>query len=458
MYESSWVYDELSNVAIKDKRLVNRLIKTAVKLAEHPHCSIPEACGKWAEAKGTYRLLNNPKLSPEAVIMSHRQQTIRRMKGHKIVLDIQDTTSLDYADHPCTEGLGLYSTSEDSKGILLHTSLAVSVTGVSFGLLSQKFWTRDPEERGKKHNRHKSDTKDKESQRWLDSLDSSLKDIPSDIKVVTVCDREADIYDFFNKAVSEGKDLLIRVAQNRKIEEEHKYLIPQIESSSIAGETIVNIPRNIKNKRPSREARLSIKFCPVTIKPPKNRKDAKALSSLQLYAILAEEINPPEGVEPVYWLLLTTLPIETAEDAIEKIAWYTQRWKIERFHYILKTGCQVEELQLETFERLKNAIAIYSVIAWRLLWLTYEARENPDAPCDTVLQEHEWNSLYCMVNKTPIPPKTPPNLKEAVLLIAKLGGFLARKSDGEPGVVVLWRGMQRLNDISQLWLITHPSP
>lgn len=457
MYEFSWVYNELSNAAIKDKRLVDRLIKTTVKLAEHPQCPIPEACGNWADTKGTYRLFDNPKVSPEAIIMSHRQQTIERMKGHKIVLDIQDTSTLDFSDHPCTEGLGSCSSSEDSLGALVHTSLAASVAGVPLGVLSQKAWVRDPEEKGKKHNRRKKETKDKESQKWLDSLDTSLKDIPSDIKVVTVCDREADIYDFFNKAVSEGRDLLVRVAQNRRIEEEHKLLIPQIENSTIAGETIVTIPRDTRNKRPEREARLSIKFCPVTIKPPMNRKGSKTLPNLQLYTILAEEINPPEGIEPVYWLLLTTLLIETAEDAIEKLAWYTQRWKIERFHYILKSGCQVEELQLETFNRLKNAIAIYSIIAWRILWITYEARENPDNSCDTVLQEHEWQSLCCMVNKTPTPPENPPNFKEAVLLIAKLGGFLARKGDGEPGVVVIWRGMQRLNDISQLWLIMHPS-
>ena len=135
------------------------------------------------------------------------------------------------------------------------------------------------------------------------------------------------------------------------------------------------------------------------------------------------EINPPNGVQPVSWLLLTTLPVRTLDEAVEKLKWYKQHWKIERFHYVLKSCCTVEELQLETAERLQNAIAIYSIIAFMILWLTYEARKNPEDLCDIVLQKHEWQALYCMVNKTSIPPDKPPTLKEAVLLISKSGAF-----------------------------------
>jgi len=426
-------------------------------LAEKPHVTIPEACGNWSETKGAYRLFGNDKMSPEAVIMSHRLQTIERMKEHKIVLDIQDTTTLDYTHHPNVTGMGLCTTSESVKGILAHSSLAVTTSGRPLGLLYQKFWTRDPEDRGKRHQRKNLPIEEKESYKWLSTLEHSLNDIPSDIMVVTVCDREADIYDFFNKAMSEGKHLLIRATRDRKLSDEDKYLLSEVESSPIVGETVVNIPRDTRNKLKPREARLSVQFCPVTIKPPRHRKSDKTLTNLTLYSILVKEVNPPDGIEPIQWLLLTTLPVTTIEEAVEKVSWYTQRWKIERYHLTLKSGCKVEELQLETLERLQNALAVYSIIAWRLLCITYEARETPEAPCTVALQDHEWKALYCMAYKVPVPPKTPPTLKEAVLLIAKLGGFLARKSDGDPGVIVLWRGMSRLNDIAQFYLITHPT-
>lgn len=149
---------------------------------------------------------------------------------------------------------------------------------------------------------------------------------------------------------------------------------------------------------------------------------------------------------------LTTLDVETTEEAFEKVRWYSYRWRIERFHYILKSGCKIEELQLETGDRLKNAIALYSFLAWRLAWITYQARETPNLPCTLILRDHEWKALYCQVYGTNRLPEKPPSLKKAVLLIALLGGFLNRKSDGAPGVKVLWRGFRELNSISKTYL------
>ncbi|HEX9058962.1 MAG TPA: IS4 family transposase, partial [Clostridia bacterium] len=412
----------------------------------------------WAETKATYRLLDNNKVTSEAILMSHKRQTIERMRKYDTVLCVQDTTSLDFSDHPATEGLGLYSDSETAKGLLMHTTMAVSTDGLPLGILAQQIWTRDPEERGKKHKRHSLPTEEKESNKWLKGLDESLSGIPKDVKTVTVCDREADIYDFFNKAVSGGNDFLVRVQENRRVLEEHKTLISEIKSQPVSGEIFISIPRDTRNNRKTRDVRLSVKHCSVTVRAPKNRADSSKLPNLNLYAILVEEVNPLEKVQPISWLLLTSLPILSLDDAIEKVRWYKERWKIERYHLTLKSGCTVEELQLETKDRLQTALTIYSIIAWRILWLRYESEKNSEAPCDIVLKISEWQSLYCMLHKTPIPPKQPPTLKEAVIMIAKLGGFLARKGDGEPGVEVIWRGMSRLNDISPIWAITHSQP
>jgi hypothetical protein len=149
------------------------------------------------------------------------------------------------------------------------------------------------------------------------------------------------------------------------------------------------------------------------------------------------------------------LPIENLEQAVEKVKWYRQRWRIERYHYVLKSGCKVEELQLESVNSLQNAISLYSVIAWKLLWVKYQSEAEPEVSCDNILEKNEWQALYCVINKVSIPPAQPPTLKEATLMIAKLGGFLGRKCDGNPGVKVIWRGLRRLFDIVEGWTIAH---
>ncbi len=181
-----------------------------------------------------------------------------------------------------------------------------------------------------------------------------------------------------------------------------------------------------------------------------------------MYVVHVGETDPPEGIEGVDWLVLTTAPVTSLKDAVEKIDWYTLRWRIERFHYALKSGCRIEELYFETMNRLKKAIALYSLVAWRIPWLTYQARETPKASCAVILRRYEWQALYCMTNKTPILFETLFTLQQAVRLIGKLGDICgARKCDGMRRVKMLWRGLPRLKDISETWLLmslTHVFP
>jgi len=155
-------------------------------------------------------------------------------------------------------------------------------------------------------------------------------------------------------------------------------------------------------------------------------------------------------------MLLTNIQIRTLEEAIEKVNWYKLRWRIEGFHKVLKSGCRIEDCRLQNAERLIRYITLMCVIAWRLFWLTYMNRQSPNAPCSIVLTEHEWKALYCKIKKTTQPPDEPPKLREAMRWIAQLGGFLARKCDGEPGMVTLWRGWQRLADIAEDWTLFGP--
>jgi len=210
-----------------------------------------------------------------------------------------------------------------------------------------------------------------------------------------------------------------------------------------------------KEDVPTRQARMSVRYATLTIQPPKSRLKEPGLQPLQLQVILAEESSPPTGHQAVRWLLVTSLPVSSLEDALRCLHWYSYRWLIERFHFVLKSGCRFEDLQLENAERLKRALASYLIVAWRLLWLTYEARRRPEQPCSEVLETHEWQALYCFHHRTPHPPPRPPTLRQAVHWIARLGGFLGRRADGEPGVKTIWLGFRRLADIAAAWQFMH---
>ncbi len=211
-------------------------------------------------------------------------------------------------------------------------------------------------------------------------------------------------------------------------------------------------------RNPNHEARLAkltVRFASFEIQVPKHHSKANPRQPVKLQVILAEEENPRPGVNPISWLLLTSLDIRSFESAITCVRWYSYRWLIERYHFVLKSGCGLEKLQLETGRRIEMALATYSIVAWRLLWLTYQARLHGEESCESFLEEHEWQSLCATIQKKSPPPEKPPSFREAVRMIASLGGFLGRKGDGEPGVKTIWLGLRRLHDISQTWKLSH---
>lgn len=197
---------------------------------------------------------------------------------------------------------------------------------------------------------------------------------------------------------------------------------------------------------------MSIRYGHVILKAPKHRAKEN-LPKIEIDVILAREDNPPSGIEAVEWLLLTTVSVNSFDDAIERVHWYACRWSIETYHKVLKSGCQIEDRRLSAAESIERYLAVDSVVAWRVLGLTMQSRDTPDMPCDTFLDKHEWQALTCYFQKTSIPPTKPPSLQQATLWIAKLGGFIGRKGDGYPGVTVIWRGLQRLNEITEAWWI-----
>jgi hypothetical protein len=342
-------------------------------------------------------------------------------------------------------------------GLLVHTTLALTPERVPVGLLAQQVWARDPAAVGQRATRKQRPIAAKESQKWLQSVEAVIEAHTQCPQTPFVCvgDREADVYDLFLQARPSGVDLLVRAAWNRRVDHPERYLWAKVTAQPVVATLTVRVPR--RGVHLARQATVSVRWCVVCLCPPTHRH-AEKLPTLALWAVQAREEHPPAGTEPLEWLLLTTCAVHTAEDAIERVAWYACRWSIEVLHKVLKSGCRLEARQLEAAESLQRCLAVYSVIAWRILYATLLSRAMPEAPCTALLEPEEWQALYCAIHVTSTPPAEPPTLREAVHWIGRLGGFLARRGDGEPGVTVLWKGFHHLTDLTFMYRIMRPPP
>lgn len=450
---SDWAEEEFGNACLGDERLENRLIQIARDFYGRPQANIPQSCQSRAKTKAAYRFMDNEKSTMENILKSHYKATVNRIKGEKTVLAVQDTTSLNYSLHPATENLGpIGSMGNDVIGLMVHDTVAFNLEGTPLGLVDVQSWSRDIKEYGKKHRCHQLPIEEKESRKWLISFKAAAEvqaQCP-DTFVVSVGDREADIYELFELAQKnpEGPKLLIRAEHDRALLNDQKHLWDYMLNQAVSGIQKIIVPR--KGSQPSREAELEIRYGLAELKPPRGKKTS---SNIKVWVILACEKEPIETVTPLEWMLITTIPINTFEESVEKLGWYTKRWGIEVYHKTLKSGCQIEQRQLGSADRIEACLAIDMVVAWRIYHLTKLGREIPDVPCTVFFEESEWKALVAYKTKNPIPPSSPPSLREAVHMVASLGGFLGRKSDGNPGTKTLWLGIQRLDDITAMWNI-----
>jgi len=456
LIEKDWAEEEFSDADFGDKRLTRRVVQLAGVCGERPDSSFPDACGDPAILKAAYRFFDNESVVPEKMLQSHVEASYRRMKSVEWVLAVQDTTLIDYTAHPATENLGPLA-SADRQGMLAHSTLAITEERVPLGVLAMKVWVRDSETYAQLKDHKQRAIEEKESHKWLESLaavEAAHQACPN-THFVSVGDREADIYDLFLVERSSGVDLLVRAAENRRVEAEERYLWGALEATPVVATTEITVPP--RNGQAARTATLAIHWRAITLRPPSQRAKEK-LSPVSVWAVWAIETAPPANVPAVEWLLLTTVPVHSTQDALQRLDWYCCRWGIEVWHKVLKSGCRIEARQLETADRLKRCLALFAVIAWRVLYAVMLSRAAPDLPCTALLNDPEWQALYCATHNTTILPPDPPSLSLAVRWIAQLGGFLARKGDGHPGVTVVWKGFQRLSDLTQMYLVFRPQP
>jgi len=476
----SWAADEFEDVDLGDKRLDARLVRLCDTLSEAPESPINQACEDWHETKAAYRFFQNGNVDVGRIMEAHRAKTAARAAGHGAILAIQDTSYLVYTQHQKTKGLGKISLKKGknkdkiySRGLVMHTCLAVSDKGTPLGLLDQKVFARElrpDHERQGAPGRSGHDilpVEEKESYRWIEALNTTSKAVAGS-EVVTVCDRECDFYDFFKAAEKNGSAVLVRAFQNRTVNRGSRYaeknvskLWDHVGAQSLAGTYAVEITAREKTRhckgRTARTAEMEVRFCGFRLNPPRNNPKHKTekLRDIQMHAVHAVEKNPPEGEDAAEWMLLTNQSVATFEDACEQVRRYSLRWRIEMFFKVLKSGFRVEACRLGTAERLICYLTLMSIVAWRLFMITLVARTDPSLPCTQFLSEKEWTVLSLKSEGKVRSSKDPLSIADALVWIAKLGGYLARKSDGPPGTIVLWRGWKRLIDLTEGWCLAN---
>ena len=436
MFENEvWIEETFGNTDLGDKRLNDRLLTVASKMSERPGSSIPQQMGSWHDTKACYSFLNNGKVKPKLIQDAHRKRVKSEASG-KTTLFIQDTSEADYSNLEATEDLGFIG-NHNNQGLMFHSCLAVVPDAKNpkvLGLAHQQVWTRSHPSLNKNETRSERNKRKKESDIWLENL-KAIGRPPEETTWVSIGDRGNDIFTFFVGTKELGWECLVRVSQDRCIEAngEETSVMAYVRSLEEMGNKVVSLRK--ANETKSRDITCKVSYGKVELQPPtrlNGNVDGVTVSIVRCW-------NDEEEIE---WILYSSILVESMQDAIEKIEWYSNRWIIEEYHKCLKTGCRIESSQLETAKGLKTLLAVLGIIAILMLQLRNVSRDNPDEPASKTVDER---ALKIISKRFKMPLDI--SARQFWHSVARLGGFLARKSDGEPGWQTLWTGWLRLLDM-----------
>jgi hypothetical protein len=480
MGQRNWIVEELATADLGDKRLLKRMELILERFAESPGESIKSTFRSWTEVMGAYRFFDNEKTSVAGVLRPHQDAALERVKEFDRVLVVQDTTELDYSKKKSLKGTGPLS-STGRQGFFAHNQLIVTPERLTLGVWNTQIYAREEAEHGKASKRKQKPIEEKESYRWVEGYRDACKlaQLTPEVQVIACGDRESDVYEVFEEwhrrraKGQEAAEWLIRCNQNRRIESGaeggededesiYRTIRDKAEASPLLGTFTLGVKdqdqykkvkgNRKKTKRTARTAVMEVRATKVTPRPP--HRKGKKLARVSFYVVMAKEKDPPKDEDPVDWVLLTSLEVSDYQSALEVVDLYTARWEIEVFHRVLKTGCKVEELQLKKDERTKVAIALYMIVAWRVLYIMMLGRECPDLPCDAFFEEDEWQAFWVIVhNGRPDALTKKPSLGEFVRKVAEFGGFLGRNCDGDPGPKSIWQGLTKVRHFTIAWQI-----
>ena len=443
-----------------DSRLLDRFKEACEYFQLGLNQTIPEVCGTKSRLKAFYRLFNHINVTHEKMIAVHRAELEPILTGgvSRRLLQISDSTELDFTRKKGASQLGPLNYLRQ-RGMLLHNSLLLSDTGMPLGLLWQSYTVRKDEDFGKSKQREKLPIAFKETQRWIDHFEQgqSLVAANPQLEVVCVCDSEADLIELLQSRREERMHLVLRSRHNRLLAGGDFHLYERVGNQEVAGCYEARLTDHKTQK--VRSATLEIRYCPVQLTQHRKVKSKPDRSVVDMFAIEAREVAPPADVDkPVKWVLLTTLPISSFEDAMQVVDYYLLRWLIERFHFLLKSGgAKVEKLQLQSEHRLKNAITTYSIAAFKALKIRYWAEKSPESSIyEAGVTKLEHEALYAYSHKKGnksliFDARKPPSIKQYCIVLGKIGGFVPSKRQPLPGFVILSRALHKLNTIVETY-------
>jgi hypothetical protein len=454
----AWIDNEVGGCNFKDVRLAKRFGKLLGMMSDGIGESVPYACQDWANTKAAYRFFSNDAVSEDQIMAGHFEATRGRLSvANQKILMLHDTSEFSFQRDKdskigllgrpaCGKGKNGRIKFITVRGILMHSSLAVTLDGLPLGLAAIKFWTRK-QFKGcnalkRKINPTRVPIEEKESIRWLENMRQATALASNPRDCVHIGDRESDIFELFALADELGTNFLVRTCVDRLAQDGGCTIDAEMKKAPVRGRHRIQARNKLGE---SYEAELDIKFEQMQVLPPEGKW--KDYTDLTLTVIHATERGTPRGREKIVWKLITNLPVKSLKQAIEKLIWYAMRWKIEVFHKILKSGCKAEESKLRSSERLVNLIAIFCIIGWRVYWLTMLHRAEPDLPPAIALDTTEVYLLDELVKTKPGRSYRRATISNYIIKIARLGGYLNRASDPPPGNMVMWRGMSKLNDI-----------
>jgi hypothetical protein len=456
------VSEEFGSVDFGDPRRKTRLARIADQLAASPESSLPKTLGNPSQLEGTYRFLNNPQIEPEQVLDAHISCTVRRAAKAGTVLVIHDTTEFGFGGE-ARKGLGRISEGK-KEGFLSHYSLCVGLDGRPLGTLGLYAWAREQKRKGRRCQQQSQYDPERESLRWPEAVHRTGELLYGNAEAIHVMDREGDCMELMADLMEHGHRFVIRLAHDRRLDPDRRRVeVPKLY------ETLATAPLRLEREVPlsarkggrpqpqtkrfavrkMRVATLEVRAQTLEISPG-NGAPIHLPDRLSLNFIEVSEPNPPEGQEPVLWRLVTTEPIDTVEQVAAVVDIYRQRWLIEEYFKAIKSGCNYQQLQVESARALLIALSIYSAVAWRLLLMRWLDRNSPNEPATAALSTTQLQLLQAVRQKDGKPLPSDPTVHDALMAIAAIGGHLTQ--NGPPGWMILCRGFDKLLLMELGWL------